>query len=104
MLVGEGELSTTILRIVLSCDLVWAGQGFLWWLLPVMGGGLLMARREGLGRKSCLFRAVGEVSSGERGEGERESMPHKHVAFSPVHGAGPANHLKPHHADSHAQK
>jgi hypothetical protein len=38
------------------------------------------------------------------GEGERESMPHKHVAFSPVHGAGPANHLKPHHADGHAQK
>lgn len=71
---------------------------------PVKGGGLLMVRREGLGRKSCLFRAVGEVSCGERGEGERGSMPHKHVAFSPVHGAGPANHLKPHHADSHAQK
>lgn len=63
-----------------------------------------MVRREGLGRKSCRFRAVGEVSSGETGEGERESMPHKHVAFSPVHGAGPANHLKPHHADGHAQK
>lgn len=69
-----------------------------------MGDGLLMVRREGLGRKGCRFRAVGEVSSGETGEGERESMPHKHVAYSPVHGAGPANHLKLHHADSHAQK
>lgn len=88
----------------LSCNLVWVGQGFLWWLLPVMGGGLLMVRKEGLGRKSCKFRAVGEASSGERGEGERESMPRKHVAFSSVHGAGPANHLKPHHADSYAQK
>lgn len=63
-----------------------------------------MVRKEGLGRKSCQFRAVGEVSSGEKGEGERESMPRKHVAFSPVHGAGPANHLKTHHSDSYAQK
>lgn len=46
----------------------------------------------------------GRGSSEERGEGERESMPRKHVAFSPVHGAGPANHLKPHLADSYAQK